>query len=97
MRDKYSKSLNEYKITNTDIDVLKSRCSSFETTIEHLKNDVATYQLNYSVLCDEISSVLSDDFVKVEPNLKDIKEKIQLLMASSKSRGNVILKTLKYF
>jgi hypothetical protein len=57
--------------------------------IQKLQTELLAHQNNYFVLLNEIALVLTDDYVKVEPNLKEIKEKLQLLMSSSKSRGLV--------
>lgn len=68
---------------------LERKSSNYEMNIQKLQTELLSHQNNYFALLNEIALVLTDDYVKVEPNLKEIKEKLQLLMSSSKSRGLV--------
>lgn len=51
--------------------------------------DTSNYKLSFDYFKEEISKLLSDDYFKVEPTEDEIKEKIKLLMLSSKHRGLV--------
>jgi hypothetical protein len=90
LKERYSETnkvwLNSLQInTNNDEKYQKyqRQLTQLEDDLENSKNSLEKFKLM-------ISSLLSDDYVKVEANEEDIKEKLNLLMVSSKDRGLVI-------
>ncbi|UJR35149.1 hypothetical protein I4U23_027918 [Adineta vaga] len=76
--------------TRGELDERENHFSSNALHFKQLEND-----LNYSKSCFEafkqqVGQLLSDGYVKVEPKEDEIKEKIHLLMQSSKDRGIII-------
>ena len=72
-----------------ELDHRETRFSSTELHFKQMEND-----LNYTKSCfdafkQQIGQLLSDGYVKVEAKEEEIKEKIRLLMQSSKDRGIV--------
>lgn len=72
---------------------LETKESVFSAQAANLKQN--EYDLLYNKNCltafkEQVATLLSDSFVKVEANEDQIKEKIQLLMSSSKDRGLMI-------
>ena len=63
---------------------------AFEQKIVSLKSENSSEKSVFSLFLQEVSSLLSDNFVKVEASEYEIKEKICLLMTSSKDRAKVI-------
>ncbi|CAF4373864.1 unnamed protein product, partial [Adineta steineri] len=55
-----------------------------------LENDVVYIKSCFDAFKQQIGQLLSDGYVKVEPKEDEIKEKVQLLMQSSKDRGVII-------
>jgi hypothetical protein len=89
IREKYTSSLSQWESKQNELDVYRSKCSAHEANIQNYQAEILSHQKSYSVLLDEIASAMSDEFVRVEANSKEIIEKIQLLISSSKSRGMV--------
>lgn len=90
LKEKYQLGLSENQTVSTDLDVLRAHSANCESQIQKLKDELDTSKNSYSSLLEEVALLLSDDYVKCETNARDIKEKIQLLMSSSKSRIFVI-------
>lgn len=58
--------------------------------------DINKVNITFKMFLEEISSLLSDHLVKVDASEEEIKDKICLLMASSKDRQKVISKSKNY-
>lgn len=76
--------------TKTEFEKKETVYTSYEAKLKEFE-----YQAMYSNNCltalkEQVATLLSDGFVKVEANEEQIKEKIKLLMTSSKDRGLVI-------
>ena len=72
-----------------ELDQRETRFSSNELHIKQLENDLLYTKSCFDAFKQQIGQLLSDGYVKVEPKEDEIKEKIQLLMQSSKDRGIV--------
>lgn len=75
--------------TRTDLDQRETKYSTGESQIKQLENDLLYTKSMHDMFRSQVAQLLSDGFVKVEPKDDEIKEKIQLLMQSSKDRGVV--------
>ncbi len=79
-----------WQATKVDLEKKEQVFTSNEAHVKQLEYD-ALYSKNcHSALKEQVATLLSDGFVKVEANEDQIKEKIKLLMTSSKDRGLVI-------
>ena len=90
LKERYSETnklwLNNIQInTNND-----EKYQKYQRNLNQLEEDLQNYRNKFEQFKSMIASLLSDDFVKVEANEEDIKEKLNLLMVSSKDRGLVI-------
>ena len=75
--------------TKTELEKRESIVNQHNADVKKLEYD-ALYNKNcFTAFREQVAALLSDGFVKVEPNEDQIKEKIQLLMTSSKDRGLV--------
>jgi chromosome segregation ATPase len=72
-----------------ELDQRENRFSSSELHLKQLENDRLYIKSCFDAFKQQIGQLLSDGYVKVEPKEEEIKEKIQLLMQSSKDRGIV--------
>lgn len=75
--------------TRGELDQRQNQYSSNESHIKQLENDLLFAKTTYDAFKQQVGQLLSDGYVKVEPKEDEIKEKIQLLMQSSKDRGVV--------
>ena len=89
IREKYTAGLSQWEAKLNELEVYKSKCATHETNIQNYQTEILSHHKSYSALLDEIALAMSDEFVKVEANSKEIIEKIHLLISSSKSRGMV--------
>lgn len=78
-----------------ELETKQGEFTNVEDNKNKLEADYTFTKAKYDLLVKEIAQSLSDDYVKVEPDEREIKEKIQLLMLSSKDRGRVSFK-IKY-
>jgi hypothetical protein len=90
LKERYSETnklwLNSIQLnTNND-----EKNQKYQSHLCQLKQDVQNYKGLFEQFKLMIASLLSDDFVKVEANEEDIKQKLNLLMVSSKDRGLLI-------
>ena len=75
--------------TRIDFEQRETKYTTGETQVKQLENDLLYAKSNHDMFLSHVAQLLSDGFVKVEPKEDEIKEKIQLLMNSSKDRGVV--------
>ncbi|CAF0990878.1 unnamed protein product [Adineta steineri] len=76
--------------TRVELDQRENKYSSHELHMKQIENDVVYIKSCFDAFKQQIGQLLSDGYVKVEPKEQEIKEKIQLLMQSSKERGIII-------
>lgn len=72
-----------------ELDQRETRFSSTELHFKQIENDLTYTKSCFEAFKQQISQLLSDGYVKVEAKEDEIKEKIRLLMQSSKDRGIV--------
>jgi len=75
--------------TRGELDQRENKFSSHENHLKQLENDALYAKSCFDGFKQQVCQLLSDGYVKVEPKEDEIKEKIQLLMQSSKDRGVV--------
>ncbi|CAF4796812.1 unnamed protein product [Rotaria socialis] len=76
--------------TRDELDQRENRFTSHELHLKQLENDSLYNKSCLDAFKQQVSQLLSDGYVKVEPKEDEIKEKIHLLMQSSKDRGIII-------
>jgi chromosome segregation ATPase len=72
-----------------ELDQRENRFSSNELHLKQLENNAAYAKSCFDAFKQQVGQLLSDGYIKVEPKEDEIKEKIHLLMQSSKDRGIV--------
>jgi chromosome segregation ATPase len=75
--------------TRGELDQRENKFSSHESYLKQLENDLLYAKTSFDAFKQQVGQLLSDGYVKVEPKEDEIKEKIHLLMQSSKDRGVV--------
>ena len=75
--------------TRGELDQRENKYSSHESHLKQLENEALYAKTGSDAFKQQVGQLLSDGYVKVNPNEEEIKEKIQLLMQSSKDRGVV--------
>jgi chromosome segregation ATPase len=83
--------------TRGELDQRENKYSSHEQHLKQLENEVLFVKSSFDTFKQQVGQLLSDNYVKVEPKEDEIKNKIQLLMQSSKDRGVVSPRILKEF
>ena len=78
-----------WQASKTDLDKKESTTNTQSAAIKQLEYDLLFTKNCLGAFKDQVSALLSDGFVKVDANEDQIKEKIKLLMTSSKDRGLV--------
>ncbi|CAF1676667.1 unnamed protein product, partial [Adineta ricciae] len=76
--------------TRGELDERQNRFSTNELHVKQLENDLAYSKSCFEAFKQQVGQLLSDGYIKVEPKEDEIKEKIHLLMQSSKDRGLII-------
>ena len=89
MREKFTESQNVWLSTTTQLCSNDEKLQSNEKNLRQKESEILFYKKVFEKFKSEVASLLSDDFIKVEANEIDIKEKLSLLMISSKDRGLV--------
>ena len=75
--------------TRGELDQRETKFSTNELHLRQLENDLSYAKSCFEAFKQQVGTLLSDGYVKVEAKEEEIKEKIQLLMQSSKDRGLV--------
>ena len=75
--------------TRSELDQRENRFSSSELHFKQLENDLNYVKSCFDAFKQQVAQLLSDGYVKVDAKEEEVKEKIQLLMQSSKDRGLV--------
>ena len=78
-----------WQSTKADLEKKESVTNSQTANIKQLEYDLLFNKNCLGAFKDQVAALLSDGFVKVDANEDQIKEKIKLLMTSSKDRGLV--------
>lgn len=79
-----------WQATRTELEAKETNFSSQNHNLKQMEYDVLYNKNCLTALKEQVAALLSDGFVKVEANEEQIKEKIKLLMTSSKDRGLMI-------
>ena len=82
--------------TRGELDQRENKYSSHEQHLKQLENEVLFAKSSLDAFKQQVAQLLSDNYVKVEPKEDEIKDKIHLLMQSSKDRG-VVSYFLQFF
>jgi DNA gyrase/topoisomerase IV subunit A len=81
-----------WQSSKAELETKETTFATHTTTMKQLEHQ-ALYEKNCLIAFKEqIAALLSDGFVKVEPVEEQIRDKVKLLMTSSKDRGLVCLK-----
>ena len=75
--------------TRGELDQRENKYTTHEQHLKQLQDDVLYAKTAFDAFKQQVGQLLSDGYVKVDPKEDQIKEKIQLLMQSSKDRGVV--------
>ncbi len=78
-----------WQATRTELEAKETNFSGQAHNLKQMEYDVLYNKNCLTALKEQVAALLSDGFVKVEANEDQIKEKIKLLMTSSKDRGLV--------
>lgn len=90
LKERMSNIQTAWQATKTELEKKEQHFVTNEANVKQLEYD-ALYSKNcLNALKEQVAHLLSDGFVKVEPIEDQIKEKIKLLMTSSKDRGLMI-------
>jgi len=79
-----------WQSTKADMETKESNFTDKLKNLKTLEYDALYHKNAYEALKEQVATLLSDGFVKVEAKEDEIKEKIRLLMTSSKDRGLMI-------
>ena len=89
VREKFETAQNNWLQAKYEMDMKEKKYISCETKILELEKDTSNYKQKYDAFVEQVAMLLTDDFVKVTNDESVIKEKLALLMMSSKDRGIV--------
>jgi chromosome segregation ATPase len=78
-----------WQASRNELDQRQALMNSQSANYKQLEYDALYAKNCLSAFKEQVATLLSDGFVKVEPNEEEIKEKVKLLMVSSKDRGLV--------
>lgn len=76
--------------TRGELDQRETKYSTHESHVKKAENDLLYVKTQFESFKQQVGQLLSDGYVKVDPSENEIKDKIQLLMQSSKDRGVII-------
>lgn len=78
-----------WQTTRTQLEERDSKYTTHEAQLKKLEDDLLFANSCFLAFKQQVAQLLSDNFVKVEPVEDEVKQKISLLMQSSKDRGIV--------
>lgn len=90
LKERISNIQSAWQSTKTDLESKETTFNTQIASIKTLEYDALYHKNCHESLKEQIAALLSDGFVKVEPCEEQIKEKVKLLMTSSKDRGLMI-------
>ncbi|CAF0745813.1 unnamed protein product [Brachionus calyciflorus] len=79
-----------WQATKTELETKETVFSAQASNVKQMEYDNLYAKNCLTAFKEQVATLLSDSFVKVDANEDQIKEKIQLLMSSSKDRGLMI-------
>ena len=79
-----------WQATKKELDTREHSYSSQSSTLKQLDNEILYHKSCLTSFKEQVAALLSDGYVKVDPNEDQIKEKVKMLMTSSKDRGLII-------
>lgn len=91
LKEKFISTQQVWLSTTKELDCKEEKYSSVEMKLNSLVEESNSFKLSFETFKQEIALMLSDDYLKVESSEIELKDKIKLLMLSSKHRGLVIL------
>jgi len=89
LKERISNIQTAWNATKTDVEAKEKSFKDAESNLKQMQYDSLYHKGCLDALKEQVAALLSDGFVKVEANEDQIKEKIRLLMTSSKDRGLV--------
>ena len=89
LRQKLSVKSEEWLSSTKEIDSKEASISEMQSKLKAFKLEMSNREVKFGFYLNEVANLLSDDFTKVDSNEEIIKEKIKLLMTTSKERGAV--------
>lgn len=90
LKEKTNNTQQVWLSVSKKLDLEEQKCAENEYKLKDLEKLLSEQQVEFKAFIEEVASLLSDDYFQVESNKHEIKEKIKLLMLSSKHRGLVI-------
>ncbi len=96
IKERMSNIQTAWQASRNELETKEGKYGGIEANLKQLEYD-ALYSKNcLNAFKDQVATLLSDGYVKVEANEEQIKEKVKLLMTSSKDRGLVSFKKKKF-
>ena len=89
MRGRLDSIHKAWQNTRGELDQRENKYTTFESHVKQVESELLYARATLDAFRQQVAQLLSDGFVKVEPKEDEIREKIQLLMQSSKDRGAV--------
>lgn len=90
LRERITNIQNAWQSTKSELDTKESKYGGIEANLKQFEYDILFAKNCLNSFKEQVAALLSDSFVKVNANEDEIKEKIKLLMTSSKDRGLMI-------
>ncbi len=87
LKDRLSTMQTAWTATKNELENKHSTFTGQTANIKQLENEILYAKSCLNAFKEQVASLLSDGFVKVSPNEDEIKEKVKMLMTSSKDRG----------
>jgi chromosome segregation ATPase len=82
-----------WQASRVELEAKDTELAGHNANLKQFENDALFYKNCLNSLKEQVATLLSDGFVKVDANEDQIKEKVKLLMTSSKDRGLVRVQT----
>lgn len=89
LKDRMNNIQTAWQATRSELETKEGKYSAVDANLKQLEYDALFAKNCLNALKDQVATLLSDGYVKVDANEDQIKEKIKLLMTSSKDRGLV--------
>ena len=89
LRERISNIQVAWQASKTELESKEAALNGQAASYKQLEYDALYAKSCLNAFKEQVATLLSDGYVKVEANEEQIKEKIKLLMTSSKDRGLV--------
>jgi chromosome segregation ATPase len=89
LRERINNIQTAWQASRAELETKEGFFSAQSANLKQLEYDALFAKNSLKAFKDQVATLLSDGFVKVEPSEDQIKEKVKLLMTSSKDRGLV--------